>query len=195
MVPAAPEPPVPADASAAADGMGAGSEAELAAWVTAARSGSRPAWSRLCRAQAPRLAGYLGARLRRPLVVETVIQDALVAAWDRRMEIPAPPATDAWFRRLAAGQARRWRAEHPHEPLAEAFPAERCADPAQSARMRRLDEALARLGEAERLALEQHWRGGLSGPALAAALHLPSAAEAEAQIARALDALEQAMGS
>jgi len=160
--------------------------------VAAVHRGSPQAWAQLCRHQAPRLAGYLGARLRRPLVVESVVGETLVAAWARRSEIPLPPETDSWFRRQAAGQARKWRAAHPDEALSESFPAGRCADPAQVGRMRLLDECLGRLGEADRLAVEQHWRGGLTGMALAVALHLRTPAEAEAQIENALGLLESA---
>ncbi|MBA3708756.1 MAG: hypothetical protein H0W83_08065, partial [Planctomycetes bacterium] len=41
-----------------------------AALLALARSGDREAWARLCHKHAPRLAAYLGARLRRPAVVE-----------------------------------------------------------------------------------------------------------------------------
>jgi DNA-directed RNA polymerase specialized sigma24 family protein len=88
----------------------------------------------------------------------------------------------------------KWRQENPGEKLKEPFPAERCSSPEQIDAMRRLQDALRRLPEAQRMALEQRFRGSLSGEALGEALHLdPSAADA--QVERALADLDRELGT
>lgn len=158
--------------------------------VTRARGGDREAWASLCRLSAPRLAAYLGARLARQAVVEKLVGDAIVAAWRKLPELQEPAEFQSWLRRIGANLAMRWRSDHPDEALLEPFPADRCADQDQVERMRRLSEAMARLPEAERIALEQRFRGRLEGSALGTALHLEPAA-VPAVIERALASLDR----
>jgi RNA polymerase sigma-70 factor (ECF subfamily) len=167
---------------------------EDAALVERARGGDREAWAALCRRHAPRLAAYLGARLSRPAVVEKLVGDAVVSAWLTLGDLGDTHEFAAWFRRVGAGLAMKWRQENPEEKLKEPFPAERCASPDQADAMRRLQDALRRLPEPQRMALEQRFRGGLSGEALAEVLHLDPAA-AEAQIERALADLDRELGA
>jgi RNA polymerase sigma-70 factor (ECF subfamily) len=163
--------------------------------VARSRGGDRDAWAALCRRHAPRLAAYLGARLHRPALVEKLVGDAVVAGWRTLSELPPGDDFAAWFRRVGAGLALRWRNDHPDEKLKEPFPEERCPDgPEQVERMRRLQDALRRLAEPERMALEQRFRGGLAGKELGDALHLDAAA-AEAALERALAALDRELGA
>jgi RNA polymerase sigma-70 factor (ECF subfamily) len=169
-------------------------EAQLetdAALVARARGGERDAWATLCRRHAPRLAAYIGARLHRPAVVEKLVGDAVVAGWRTVSELERDEDFASWFRKVGAGLAMRWRSDHPDEKLKEPFPDERCPEGAEQVeRMRRLQEALRRLPEQERMALEQRFRGGLSGKELGEVLHLDATA-ADALLERALAALER----
>lgn len=136
------------------------------------------------------MAAYLGARLARQAVVEKLVGDAIVAAWRKLPELQDPSEFPAWLRRIGANLAMRWRSDHPDEALQEPFPAELCADGEQIERMRRLGEAMGRLPDAERIALEQRFRGRLDGAALGEALHLDPAA-IPAAIERALASLDR----
>lgn len=169
--------------------MADATDAELA---VRARAGDREAWSALCQRHAPRLAAYLGARLRRPKVVEKLVEEAIVIASKHLDELDQPGDFPGWFRRVGAHLALRWYREHSDEKLAEGFPAERVgADPERQRRMDRLENALAAVTDAQRMALEQHFRGGLAGEALAEALHLEPA-KAERLVDDALTALDRA---
>ncbi len=154
--------------------------------VIAARAGDREAWAALCQRHAPAVAAYLGARLRRPAVVDKLVGDTVVAAWRHLPELNDHREVLPWFRRMAAALAKRWRQEHPDEPIAEPFPPARCADDAALlTRLTALEAALGRLGEPERMALEGRFRGGLDDAALAQALR-SDAAGADALVRRAL---------
>lgn len=170
--------------------MGEPSDEELAG---RARAGDREAWAALCQRHAPRLAAYLGARLRRPKVVEKLVEEAIVLASKHLEELEHPAEFAGWFRRVGAHLALRWYREHSDEKLAEGFPPERCGgDPERQRRMDRLENALAALTDAQRMALEQRFRGGLAGERLAEALHL-EAAKAERLVDDALAALDRAL--
>jgi RNA polymerase sigma-70 factor (ECF subfamily) len=163
------------------------------ALVARAQKGDHEAWAQVCRRHAPRLAAYIGARLHRPTVVEKLVGDAMVAGWRKLPELKPGEDLAAWFRRIGASLAMRWRSDHPEEKLKEPFPEERCPDGAdQVERMRRLQDALRRLPEPERMALEQRFRGGLSGRELGEALHLDAA---EALLERALNTLDRELGA
>ena len=162
--------------------------ADTASLLARARGGDRDAYAALCRLFAPRLGAYLGARLHRPAVVERLVGDAIVIAWSRLGEIEDAQQFPAWFRRLGASLAIQWKSDHPQERIKEAFPESRCSDTAQLLRMRRLQEMLQRLTEPERMALEQRFRGGLTGDALAEVLHCDASAAQEI-VERALLAL------
>lgn len=150
------------------------------------RAGDRDAWNELARRAAPRLAAYLGARLRRPEVVEKLVAEAIYAAWRHIHELEDPADIAAWLRRVAGGSAMRWHEKHRQESLHGAFPLERCAaDRRCAADMERLEHCLGRLAEEERMAIEQRYRGGLSGAELAEALHRDPR-EVEPLLARAL---------
>ncbi|MDA3961858.1 MAG: sigma-70 family RNA polymerase sigma factor [Planctomycetota bacterium] len=150
------------------------------------RQGDREAWEVLARRYAPRLAGYLGARLRRPEIVEMLVSEALYAAWRKIDELDDPADFAAWLRRIGANLALRWHGKHKHERLHGGFPEERCGGDAELiSGMQRLEYCIGKLHEGERMALEQRFRGGLSGDNLAEALHR-SPEEAEGLIDKAL---------
>lgn len=154
-----------------------------------AREGDREAWELLASRQAPRLAAYLGARLRRPEVVEMLVSESIYAAWRKIGDLEDPADFAAWFRRIGANLALRWHSKHKHEKLVGGFPIERCAgDDALVAEMLRIEAALAKLEEGDRMALEQRFRGGLQGIELAEALHRGED-EAEQAVEQALDRL------
>ncbi len=162
-----------------------------AEWLTRARAGDRDAWALLMRRHAPRLAAYLGARLRRPAVVEKLVEDAVVLAY-RHIEEATADDFSAWFRRVGAHVALRWYREHRDEPLTEAFPPSVEDTPERQAELARLEKALGGLTDAQRMAVEQRYRGGLGGSDLAAALHCESG-KAERMVDDALAALERAL--
>ncbi|TVR43835.1 MAG: sigma-70 family RNA polymerase sigma factor [Planctomycetota bacterium] len=159
-----------------------------------ALAGDREAWQQLMELHAPRLAAYLGARLRRHLVVEKLVSDTIYAAWRHRDEYSIDQDFGAWLRRLGAHLAMRWHERHRGEPLAEAFPRNRCEGLQQHATMQALDNALGRLSDKQRMALEQRYRAGLVGAALAQVLHLQPGQEDE-MVNQALEALDAALSS
>jgi len=154
-----------------------------------ARDGDREAWQQLMQRHAPRLAAYLGARIRRHDVVERLVGDAIFAAWRHIHEWPRDMNFPVWFRRIGAKLAMNWREKNRGELLSGEFPFERCEGEEQVEQMRRLEEALGQLDERERMCLEQRYRAGIGGRALAEALHCGEA-EAEALHERALDRLQ-----
>ena len=143
----------------------------------------------LAERSAPRLAAYLGARLRRPEVVEMLVAEAIYAAWRKIGDLDDPAEFAAWFRRIGANLALRWHNKHKHEKLVGAFPSARCGgDDELVHEMQRIESALAKLDEADRMALEQRFRGGLDGEALAEALH-KTPVEVDQAVDRALERL------
>ncbi len=156
------------------------------------RGGDHAAWAALCRRHAPRLAAYLGARLRRPEIVDQLVGEAVVAAWLQQSELTEPSGFAAWFRRTGAGLALRWAREDPDAAIDGAWSAQRGGEGDQEA-LARLDRLVGGLEETERMALELRWRGGLAGSELAAALRCaPEEAErladaAELEIGRRWD--------
>lgn len=155
--------------------------------VGRAMSGDRDSWQLLMRIHAPRLAAYLGARLRRPSVVDRLVGEAIVKAW-KHLEHFSGDDFGAWFRSIGAKLAMGWHSRHKGEPLWEEFPIERCKDE-DAPNMQALDRAMGYLPEASRMALEQRFRAGLTGDDLGKVLHL-SAQKAEEAVDRALVELE-----
>jgi RNA polymerase sigma factor (sigma-70 family) len=141
--------------------------------VIAAQEGDREAWAELCRRHAPRLAAYLGGRLRRPAVVDRLVSEVAAGAWKHLSALERPADFPAWFRRVGGNLTLQWCRKHPDEALAGPFPVERCGDDeALRKRMERLEGALGMIPDAQRMALEQHVRGGMDVAALSESLHL-----------------------
>jgi RNA polymerase sigma factor (sigma-70 family) len=163
--------------------------------VVAAQHGDREAWAALCARHLPRLAAYLGSRLRRPAVVERLIADVVAGAWKHLPELEHPADFPAWLRKAGGNLALQWSRRHPDEPLAGPFPVERCGDDRDlAARMTRLDAALGTLPDAQRMLLEQHFRGQVDLPTLAASQHLTTEA-ITVMLEEALAALDRALAA
>jgi RNA polymerase sigma-70 factor (ECF subfamily) len=152
--------------------------------------GDRESWSRLMDRHAPRLAAYLGARLRRHDVVEKLVGEAVYAAWRHLPEYRNATDFGTWFRRLGAHLTMRWYSKNKGQPLAGGFPDSRCADDAEREDMDALETGLGKLPENLRMALEQRYRAGLEGEELAKVLHLADADAAEALVSEALAQLD-----
>lgn len=151
-----------------------------------AQRGDREAWNLLVERHAPRIAAYIGARLRRPEVVDTIVAESIFYAWRHIDDCESGEEVPAWFRRIAAKLALRWHSKHKGESLVADFPVERCAGDTELERsMTALEAALGKLPEPMRMALEQRFRGRLQGEALAEALH-KEPAEAEAAVEEAM---------
>lgn len=161
--------------------------------VVAAQHGDLAAWSTLCARHLPRLAAYLGSRLRRPEVVERLVAEVVAGAWKHLPELDQPADFPAWLRKAGGSLALQWSRKHPDEPVAAPFPAARCGNDAElTARMTRLDAALGTLPDAQRMLLEQHFRGQVDLDALAASMHLQREG-IEVMMEEALSALDRAM--
>lgn len=148
--------------------------------VIAVRAGDRAAWQSLARRHAPRLAAYLGARLRRPAVVDALVAEAIVSGIRHLPELADPAGFAAWFRRLGAGIAMKWARDNPGEPLDEAFPVGRVPEEhaGSLAELAAFEHEISRLDEQQRMALELRWRGGMAAEDIAAAMRT-TVAEAE----------------
>ncbi|HEX3132965.1 MAG TPA: sigma-70 family RNA polymerase sigma factor [Planctomycetota bacterium] len=141
--------------------------------VVAAQHGDLAAWSTLCSRHLPRLAAYLGSRLRRPDVVERLITEVVAGAWKHLPELENPADFPTWLRKAGGNLALQWSRKNPSEPVAAPFPMSRCGgDTELAGRMTRLDAALGKLPDPQRMLLEQHFRGQVELEALAASMHL-----------------------
>lgn len=159
--------------------------------VAEARSGDHAAWATLCRRHAPRLAAYLGARLRRPEIVDQLVGETIVAAWLQLPGLDDAGAFAGWFRRTGAGLALRWAREHPDEMIAAPWPGPEGGGEQDRADVARLDRLVGELEETARMAVELRWRGGMRAAELAAALRCtPEEAERLADSAES-DLLER----
>ncbi len=165
-------------------------DAELA---QRAKDGDEGAYAELVQRQAPRIAAYLGTRIRRPEVVDALLVETIDAGWRYLHKYRPPQSLSAWFRGLAAEVARFWRREHPDEPLRGPFPRERCGPDDDPELLARVHAALEALDQKLRGALEHRFRGGLEGAQLADALHLDASADAERLVERAIAALARAL--
>lgn len=161
--------------------------------VVAAQRGDLDAWSTLCSRHMPRLAAYLGCRLRRPEVVERVIAEVVVSAWKHLPELEKPTEFLSWIRKLGGGLALQWSRKNPEEPIEVPFSESRCGTDLDLAqRMVRLDAALGRLPDQQRMLLEQHFRGMVELTELAKSMHIQRD-EIERLLDEALIALDQAL--
>jgi RNA polymerase sigma-70 factor (ECF subfamily) len=162
--------------------------------VVAAQHGDREAWSTLCVRHLPRLAAYLGSRLRRPDVVEKLVAEVVAGAWKHLPELEHPADFPQWLRKAGGNLALQWSRKHPQEPLAAPFPEARCGgDQTLARRMVRLDAAIGALPDAQRMLLEQHFRGQVSLDELAASMHLQREG-VEVMLDEALVALDKILG-
>jgi RNA polymerase sigma factor (sigma-70 family) len=161
--------------------------------VVAAQRGDLDAWSTLCFRHMPRLAAYLGCRLRRPEVVERVVAEVVLSAWKHLPELEKPADFSPWLRKVGGGLALQWSRKNPHEPIDAPFPESRCgADLGLAERMVRLDAALGQLPDQQRMLLEQHFRGMVELTELAQSMHIQRD-EVERLLDEALIALDRVL--
>ena len=161
--------------------------------VVAAQHGDLDAWAQLSARHLPRLAAYLGSRLRRPEVVERLVAEVLVGAWKHLPELEHPADFSAWLRKVGGSLALQWSRKHPAEPLAAPFPESRCGTDLDLAqRMTHLDAALGTLPDHQRMVLEQHFRGQTALDELAISMHLQTEG-IERLLDEALSALDHAL--
>ena len=80
--------------------------------VRAARNGEIAAWRSLLDIYAPRLAAYIGARLRRPEIVDKLVADTIYVAWKRLPDLEDIEDFAAWFRKLGGSVTMRWYKRH-----------------------------------------------------------------------------------
>lgn len=158
------------DVESIADESEAG-EIDQAALVRAAQSGDMIAWKQLVAIHAPRLAAYIGARLRRPEIVDRLVADSIYVAWKNLTELENEHDFPAWLRRMGGSVTMRWYKRHNDEGISGEFPMNRCDDPQLAQRIQALDVALGRLSKKERMALEQRYRAGLANDDIAEVLH------------------------
>jgi RNA polymerase sigma-70 factor (ECF subfamily) len=161
--------------------------------VVAAQHGDLAAWETLCQKHMPRLAAYLGTRLRRPDIVDRLIGEVVVGAWKHLPELDQPSEFHTWLRRIGGGVALQWSRKHPTEPVTAPFPQARCGtDLSTAERIAKLDAALGVLPDAQRMVLEQHFRGQMSVDDLAGVMQLQPEG-VQLLIDDALDALNRAL--
>lgn len=155
-----------------------------------ARDGDGEAWRVVIERYAPMLTAYIGARLRKPAVVDRIVEQAFVAAYKKIDQRDASEAPGAWLRRIAGRYALRWYKDHPGVSLVDPFPVDRVPDELRHEvdRLSQLEVAFQRLRGEQRMALELYYRGGLRAADLAAALHC-TVDEAAERVASSLEAL------
>lgn len=142
------------------------------ALVQASRNGDIEAWRALMAIHGPRLAAYVGARLRRPEIVDKLVADTVFVAWKHLSELEDDREFSSWFRKMGGSVTMRWHKRHHDEGISGEFPVQRCDGLEHAKEIVALDAALGKLPEKERMALEQRFRAGLEGEDLAEVLHL-----------------------
>lgn len=163
------------------------SDAEL---VQRTLAGDETAWEQLIRRHAASLAAYLGSRIANYELVERHVEMTIGIARRYLGDLVGRRSFASWLRSVGASVAIRFHKRHPEIALQRSFPSQRGAEgEPQIQRMRQVEAALGQLAETHRMALELSYRGGLSGPALAEALHVADGAQAEQRIEDALAAL------
>ena len=162
--------------------------------VEAVRQGDHQAWRKLIERHLPPLGAYIGARLRRPGVVDEILEEATKSAWKHLDNLGDADEFPRWFRKMGANVAMRWHKMNPDEPLAEIISLERAsraeADPDL---IRKLDAAIGRLHPDQRMAIEQKFRGGLSGERLWQTLRVDPQ-EGRELLRQALRSLDRRLG-
>ncbi len=176
-----------------------GSEKEL---VAASCAGDIAAWRELIGYHMPRLAAYIGARLRRPDVVDKIVLSTVRSAWQHLEEFgPSFGKTGdfgTWFRKEGARIALGWHKANATESINGVFPVERCpegvdtTDDASPENMRRIEAALGNIAGGHRMILEHLFRGGLNSAEISDAMH-KTEEECEELLVEALEALDRAL--
>lgn len=159
--------------------------------VHSSRKGDVEAWRDLMAIHAPRLAAYIGARLRRPEIVDKLVADTIFVAWKHVNDFDDVKDFPSWFRKMGGSVTMSWYKRNHGEGLSGEFPVQRVSESAQAKDIAAVDKALGTLPEKERMALEQRFRAGLEGEDLAEVLH-KSESDADALLEKALAHLNDA---
>lgn len=138
--------------------------------IKQSRQGDIDAWRALIDIYATRLAAYIGARLRRPEIVDKLVADTIYVAWKHLAELEDEKDFPSWFRKMGGSVTMRWYKRNHGEGISGDFPIQR-VEGGQAEELASLDKALGKLPEKKRMALEQRFRAGLQGEALAEVLH------------------------
>lgn len=163
--------------------------------LEASRADDKAAWRQLMERHLPSLGAYLGARLRRPDLIDDLLAKTVCAAWRHRDTCTSSDDFARWFRKMGANIALRWHRSHPQEPLCADLSEEQLANTTVAAPvLRQLDQAIGQLETTQRMAVEQFFRGGLRGAALAAVLHVDEGT-AQELVARGLAELDAQLGA
>lgn len=144
---------------------------EERALLQRSRNGDLEAWRSLIQIHAPRLAAYIGARLRRPEIVDKLVADTVYVAWKHLPDLEQDDKFASWLRRMGGSVAMSWYKRNHGEGISGEFPVGRVSGDPDASRLAALDRALGKLPEKERMALEQRFRAGLRGEELADVLH------------------------
>ena len=131
--------------------------------IEKSRTGDFDSWRELVDIYAPRLAAYVGARLRRPDIVDKLVADTVYVAWKNLAELEKPADFPSWFRKMGGSVTMRWYKRHHGEGISGEFPIDRIEDSEQAEEIAAIDKALGKLPEKQRMALEQRFRAGLEG--------------------------------
>lgn len=170
-------------------------DATFARLLAASCDGDLAAWRMLLQRWLPSVAAYLGARLRRVDVLESLLVETATEAWRHLDPAVTPAEFPRWLRRMAASVALRWHRRHPDEELERPLPdAVLQAAGTRAEAVQRLDAAMGSLSAEQRMAVEQRYRGGLQGADLAEVLHC-SPEQAEQLVHQAVLALALALES
>ncbi len=135
------------------------------------RQGDIEAWKSLIDIYSVRLAAYIGARLRRPEIVDKLVADTVYVAWKHLPELEEDKDFPSWFRKMGGSVTMRWYKRNHGEGISGDFPIQRVSEVDQAEELAALDKALGKMPEKQRMALEQRFRAGLQGEALAEVLH------------------------
>jgi RNA polymerase sigma-70 factor (ECF subfamily) len=155
-----------------------GVPADEAGLVARVAQGDRRAFDALFRRYRPRLHRYLGAHLRRPELVDEIVNDTMLVVWRRARAFDVTSRVSTWIIGIAvrtglkaAARARRNAAVEVHEQGASDDTPEHAAS--RGERGRRLRAAMASLSPEHRAVLELAYFQGLSCREAASALGCP----------------------
>jgi RNA polymerase sigma-70 factor (ECF subfamily) len=141
--------------------------ADIGSLVAAARAGDQDAFTALVEELAPELQAFVAARARSAAMVDEVVQNAFVTAWECLADYEARGSFAGWVKGIARNhlleELRRVRRSLPDGDLAERLVVEDCLGDLertdeQAESSRRLHDCLERLPErTQRLIRLRYW--------------------------------------
>jgi RNA polymerase sigma-70 factor (ECF subfamily) len=155
-----------------------GAPAEEARLLARVALGDARAFDALFRRYRPRLRRYLGAHMRRPELVDEIVNDTMLVVWRRARAFDITTRVSTWIIGIAARTGLKAAARanrHVAADASEAADAEESPEHAASRgeRRRRLRAAIASLGPEHRAVLELAYFQGLSCREAAVVLRCP----------------------